>query len=253
MHARVSMTHPVGLLLAAALVSCQPATAGKGNSPAGQSVEVTINPPSVSLTAGGGTSFAAQVTGTANTAVTWSITEGAAGGAITSGGAYTSPATAGTFHVVATSQVDAAASATATVTVTLAAPVTVTLNPPSASLDACRTVTFTATVTGNSDTRVTWSVTEGASGGSVSTGGVYTAPNAIGTFHVVATSRADPTKSQTAAVTVGAERILTVTVSPPQVTLPTSGTTQFTATVQTTCGSYQKLAALAADGSISPQ
>ncbi|MCW3099895.1 MAG: chiB1, partial [Chthonomonadaceae bacterium] len=47
------------------------------------------------------------VTGTSNTAVTWSVQEGASGGSISSSGVYTPPATAGTFHVVATSVADA--------------------------------------------------------------------------------------------------------------------------------------------------
>jgi hypothetical protein len=49
--------------------------------------------------------------------VSWSIQEGAAGGAVTSTGSYTAPATGGTYHVVATSLADATVSATATVTV----------------------------------------------------------------------------------------------------------------------------------------
>lgn len=50
--------------------------------------------------------FAATVTGTPNTAVTWSVEEGAAGGSIDQAGVYTAPATPGDFHVVATSQED---------------------------------------------------------------------------------------------------------------------------------------------------
>ncbi len=80
------------------------------------------------------------------------------------------------------------------------------------------TQTFTATVTGNANTSVTWSVTEGA-GGTITTGGVYTAPMTPGTYHVVATSVADATKHATA----------TVTVTPPPATAlaytdPTTGT-----------------------------
>ena len=50
---------------------------------------------------------------------------------------------------------------------------------------------FTATVTGALDTVVTWSVKEGATGGSITTAGLYTAPAKAGTYHVVATSKAD--------------------------------------------------------------
>jgi WD40 repeat protein len=49
---------------------------------------------------------------------------------------------------------------------------------------------------------VTWSVQEGAAGGSISAGGLYTAPTAAGTFHLVATSNANPKLSATAPVAV---------------------------------------------------
>jgi hypothetical protein len=49
---------------------------------------------------------------------------------------------------------------------------------------------------------VTWSVLE-AGGGTISPSGVYVAPTAVGTYHVVATSVADPSASDTAAVSVG--------------------------------------------------
>ncbi len=56
------------------------------------------------------------------------------------------------------------------------------------------------------DTSCTWSVAEGASGGTVSatgpTSASYTAPGTLGTYHLVATSVADPTRSATATVTV---------------------------------------------------
>jgi hypothetical protein len=45
-------------------------------------------------------------------------------------------------------------------------------------------------------------VQEGAGGGAVTGAGLYTAPSAPGVFHVVATSRADPTRSARATVTV---------------------------------------------------
>ncbi|HEX9308165.1 MAG TPA: glycosyl hydrolase family 28-related protein, partial [Anaeromyxobacter sp.] len=58
-----------------------------------------------------------------------------------------------------------------------------------------------ATVSGVADPGVTWSVVE-EGGGTVDVGGVYTAPASTGSFHVVATSVADPTVSGTAEVIV---------------------------------------------------
>ncbi len=88
---------------------------------------------------------------------------------------------------------------------TVAVPVSVhpvvTLDASTASLSVNGTRPFVATVTGPANTAVTWSVTE-AGGGTVSAAGVYTAPGSRGTYHVVATSVADPARSATATVTV---------------------------------------------------
>ncbi|ATB46158.1 chitinase [Corallococcus macrosporus DSM 14697] len=80
--------------------------------------------------------------------------------------------------------------------------VEVAIHPTSATVPAGGTQAFTATVTGSANTAVTWSVQEGASGGSVTAAGLYTAPSSAGTYHVVATSQAAPTKSAVATVTV---------------------------------------------------
>jgi sugar lactone lactonase YvrE len=70
-------------------------------------------------------------------------------------------------------------------------------------------------------------------GGSVSGSGLYTAPATISgasaTFHVVATSQADSSKSATAMVTVVVP--VAVSISPESVALSPGGTQQFSATV----------------------
>lgn len=81
-------------------------------------VSVAILPATATLAPGESKTFTAAVTGSTATAVTWSVSEGALGGAVTSAGKYTAPSTQGTYHVVATSQADTTKSATATVTVT---------------------------------------------------------------------------------------------------------------------------------------
>jgi hypothetical protein len=163
---------------------------------------VAVTPKTAALTAGGSTQLSATVTGNANTSVTWSVQEGAAGGSVTQAGKYTAPASAGTFHVLATSQGDTTKSDFATVTVTLAAATVVAVSPKTASILAGGSAQFSAAVTGNANTAVTWSVQEGASGGGVTQTGTYTAPSVAGTFHVVATSQADTTKSDLATVAV---------------------------------------------------
>lgn len=81
---------------------------------------------------------------------------------------------------------------------TLVQSVSVSVSPASVTLAPGGTQAFTATVTGTSNTAVTW----GASGGSITSGGVYTAPSTPGTYIVGATSQADATKSGRATVTV---------------------------------------------------
>jgi len=49
---------------------------------------------------------------------------------------------------------------------------------------------------------VNWSIQEGSAGGDVNYAGIYTAPATEGVYHVVATSKADPSKSATATVSV---------------------------------------------------
>lgn len=189
-------------------------------------IQVTVTPSAVTLGAGQTTTFNASVAGTTNPAVTWTLQEGTAGGSITAGGFYTAPNSPGVYHVVATSQVDPTRSGTATVTVV---PVSVSVAPQSALLEVGEQKTFAATVTGTSNLAVTWSVQEGAAGGSITQAGVYTAPSNPGTYHVVATSQADATKS--AAATVEVLPVITVSIAPSPVTLSTSQTQQFTATV----------------------
>jgi hypothetical protein len=86
---------------------------------ANPAVSVSISPTTTNLNIGETQQFAATVTGSTNTSVTWSVQEGSAGGTITSGGLYTTPSTPGTYHVVATSVADNSKSATATVVVSL--------------------------------------------------------------------------------------------------------------------------------------
>ena len=60
---------------------------------------------------------------------------------------------------------------------------------------------FTSAIVRAVDSGVTWSVVE-AGGGDITSAGLYTAPSAAGTYHVKATSVADPTLSATATVDV---------------------------------------------------
>ena len=248
----------LSLLVAFALAAsaCDPATVTDA-SPAvkppsqQQPTTVTVNPPEVTIVAGSQQVFAAVVTGSANTGVTWLVSEGASGGAVNTVGAYTAPTTPGTYHVVATSNADPTIQANALVTVTAPpppTPVTIAVSSASGSTFGCQSLLFTATVTGSADTAVTWAVVE-AGGGTITAGGVYTAPEAPGTYHVAAASHADPATSATAAVTVST-KVLSVVIDPPTISVPAGGTAQFTATVSTTCGTSVALGTVSATGAV---
>jgi len=81
--------------------------------------------------------------------------------------------------------------------------VLVQVNPSTASLHAAQQQQFTSTVTGNSNTAVTWSYSPQV--GTLTAGGLYTAPASVTTAQTVsvtATSQADTTKSATATVSL---------------------------------------------------
>jgi len=132
--------------LLATLTACGGASVG---APAAGEVAVAVAPSSARLAPGGRAAFAAAVTGTLSTAVTWTVQEGSAGGTVTSGGAYTAPAGAGVYHVVATSQADPARSGSAAVTVTAApAPVIASFAAAPSSIAAGGTATLSWSVSG---------------------------------------------------------------------------------------------------------
>jgi len=230
---RSASTRSILILALAALAAC---SASRPSSAAATGIVVTLDPKAAQAPTGGSVSFTATVTGTSDEGIVWSVQEGPGGGSVTATGVYTAPAVAGTYHVVAASHADTTSQQVAAVTV--AAPSVVTISPPSATVDACRSVTFTATVSGTANQGVAWSVQEGPAGGTITPAGVYTAPSTAGAFHVVATSAADPTKTSQGAVTVRPEKVLSVAVTPGSATLAANGALAFSATVTTSCGTF---------------
>jgi hypothetical protein len=102
-------------------------------------------------------------------------------------------------------------------TTTVEPVVTVAISPKSSTLMVNAAETFTATVTSNVASTVTWSVKE-TNGGSVDSTGKYTAAAKAGTYHVVVTSTALATATDTATVTVTAPAP-TITSSAPTAAL----------------------------------
>jgi len=199
----------------------------------GGEVAVTIIPRTATVTVGGTVPFTAVVTGTSNTTVTWSVPAGASAGSISEDGTYTAPSTPGTYQVKATSVADPGKSATAEVVVqAMPVNITVSVTPSPVSVSTQAGQTFTATVTGATDKGVTWSIAEGSTGGTITADGTYTAPASPGTYHVVATSKADTTKSARATVNVTRDFVASVIVDPAMPTVVTGQFLTFAAEVQ---------------------
>lgn len=177
-------------------------------------VGITVSPSQTTVDLGAHQSFTAAVTGTGNTAVTWTLSgvtcTGSDCGSITSGGLYTAPTVLpnpAIVYVKATSNADTSKSATATVN--LVAQINVSVTPGSAQVHAGGTQQFTSHVTGTAVTGVSWSVSgsgcSGAACGTITSSGFYTAPVTApnpATVTVKATSQADSSAAGTAIVTL---------------------------------------------------
>lgn len=164
-----------------------------------QVIGVTVTPNPADMLRGTTQSFVATVTGTTNTAVMWSVQENS-GGTIDSKGLYTAPqGSDGTFHVIATSQANSAVTGIAAVNVVNAAEVIV--SPAAVTLPPSGARTFTAAVIGLANNSVTWTVRETV-GGLINGDGFYTAPSAVGFYHVIATSVEDTTVTASSTISV---------------------------------------------------
>ena len=114
--------------------------------------------------------------------------------------------------------------------------VTVSVSPATAQVTVGLTAKFTATVSGTSDSGVTWNVNGKTGGnatiGTISTTGLYTAPPSVpspATVTLTAVSNADKNAAASATVTIVAAR--DVTVSPAAATVASGATQQFLASV----------------------
>jgi hypothetical protein len=115
--------------------------------------------------------------------------------------------------------------------------VAVAVSPAAVTVPAGGTVAFTASVRGTKNGAVTWSLREPTGCGSIAASGLYTAPGAAASCHVIATSVADPTASAEAAATVTAPPAappaspVAVTISPGSAAVDACRTLAFQATV----------------------
>jgi hypothetical protein len=178
-----------------------------GNSPSQPTV--TISPSSVTLYASQTQQFQASVSGISSQSVTWS----ASAGSITSGGLYTAPASGSGDTVTALSTANAAYKGTSSVTISPPPVVSIQLGSGYPVLPPGATDQFSATVTGASNSAVTWSV----SAGTITENGLFTAPSVPdGTnITITATSVADETEFATYTLNITTQPVFASTsVSP---------------------------------------
>ena len=182
------------------------ATSRSATTPELTTISVAITENSVSLAAGESYQFSATVTGTANTSVTWNLSDcsGAACGVISSSGYYTAPSAipvSATIKVAATSQADPSKSDFVTV---LHQPIFVTVSPQAAWVKAGGSTSFAASVKHDIKTGgVTWALSCSSSdcgrlSNSISDSVLYTAPPTFpdpATVVLTAASITDPSKS----------------------------------------------------------
>ncbi|HWH57843.1 MAG TPA: putative Ig domain-containing protein [Terriglobales bacterium] len=181
---------------ASAIVTVNPPTSTN------TSITVSLNPTSATITSGGTQQFLAAVSGTSNTSVIWS----ASAGSISTNGLLTAPSVSASTSVTITAKSavhpDSKAYATVAVNPSTSSPtptsVSVNVTPGSAVVQTSGTVQFSASVSGSTNTGVTWK----AGLGTINSSGLYTAPTSGGTDTVIATSQADTTKAASATVTV---------------------------------------------------
>ena len=201
-------------------------------------VGVTVSPPAATLSPGQRASFSATVSNSSDATVTWSVNGIANGNASfgqvcqsgtnpcvappgpASGGidfvAPASPPAMNPVILTATSHADPSQSSSATILISaVTGTVAVTVSPGYAFLapsgGARSTQQFVATVTGATNSDVSWSVQSavagqgcaGAACGSIDANGLYAAPSVApspNAIAVIATSQADPTKSAAATI-----------------------------------------------------
>jgi len=198
---------------------------------------VTVAPVSTNVAVSTQQQFTATVTGSSNTSVTWYVNGVLGGnlsttGSISSTGLFQAPAnipSPATVTITAISAADGTTSGLAQATIVPAGEavsVTVTTNPPVSDVYTSTTQVFIATVTGTSNTTVTWQVNKVTGGnatvGTIDNSGNYTAPTTVPTPNPSVVIEAI---SQVLSSAIGAESVTIVTnpsaaAPAPQTTTP---------------------------------
>lgn len=237
--APASVPSPASVTVTATSVA-DPAASGSATVTVVSTPALSISPSNSQVKPSAQIQFSA--TGPQSGIVIWSLSgagcSGISCGSINSSGLYTAPATAPSPDVITVTAASLANPAiTGSTTVTISSgTVSVGVSPSSASVGLGGQQQFKATVRGSTNTAVTWSLSgSGCAGticGTITTGGLYTAPSTAPNppfVTVTATSVADPTKSASASVQITQQ--IGITISPTSAQVFEGQTKQFTASV----------------------
>ena len=171
---------------------------------------ITLTPGTISLTPGARQQFRASGRWSDGSATTMSATYSATGGTITSTGLYSAGSTAGSYRVIATDQARSLADTALLTIEPPAAPepapptatlVDITLTPASVSLTSGDTQRFTVSGSWSDGSASPLSATFSATGGAISSTGLYSAGSAAGGYRVIATDETG-SLADTALVTI---------------------------------------------------
>jgi hypothetical protein len=181
-------------------------------------VGIALTPSSISLTGGQSTQFNVTSAGAPASAssVTWTLAPLV--GNITNG-VYTAPVTISSLQTIVLTVASIAnptQTATANITLTASTAPATSVSPSLASLSPSGTQQFTATGLG---TNPTWTISPNT--GSITSGGLYSAPSSVTTQTTVTVTAANATNSaQTASATVTLNPAASQTPPPTTITLP---------------------------------
>ncbi len=183
-----------------------------------------INPQSPTMLPGGSLDFSTNFT------ATFAVVGGAANGLLTAAGpgntTYIAPATPGIYRIVATSTANAANRATATVTVSAGAGFRVSGTPRIAP----NTSTQLTALFNDMSTSATWTIEGNCGTCSVNSAGLFTAGSTVASVRVRGTRVSVPSQSDTLAITIASEVILSLN-APSAITVTSSDMFTFNPTI----------------------
>jgi uncharacterized protein YjdB len=217
---------------------------GHGRGGSKQVVALQVAPQSASVQTGGWSRLSATATlsdgSTTNPAVTWT----ASGGTIDSTGLYKAGAVSGRYRAIATTTSGMADTASINVTTSAPQAVKLTLTPASASLAPGASQQYTTVATAADGSVIGIAPVFTATGGTVSSSGLYKAGNTLGSFRVIATDTASNV-ADTASVAIAsyAPTLQSVVLTPSTVSLTPGAEQQFTAAGKMSDGSTSPITA----------